>query len=679
MKTVERMKMIHKILVANRGEIAVRIMRTARKLGIKTVAIYSQVDADSLHVTMADEAWCIGEVELAETYLSIPKIIGIARQTGSDAIHPGYGFLAENPLFVSECEEAGIIFIGPRPEAMKIMGNKIEARAFVKKIGIPMTAGITGTKEELAKSAHLIGFPVLLKAAAGGGGKGMRIVHHEDELAEALEATSRQALAYFSDETVYIEKFIEEPRHIEVQILGDNFGNVIHLYERECSIQRRYQKIIEESPSPTLTDEVRTKIGEAAVAIGKAIGYNNAGTIEFLVDKDLNFYFLEMNTRIQVEHPVTEMVTGIDIVEEQIHVAAGNTLRLKQEDISQHGHAIECRIYAEDPANNFQPSPGKMTFYKEPEIPGIRIDTGITAGTEIKSSFDPMICKLVVCAKDRAEASQVMLTALDDYIIHGISTNITYLAELLRSEAFVSNSITTKFCDEHTASLTGAILAEKNDIPGHVPMIGYLMHTLKHTRKVHPSSGDKPNLWETIGYWRNQMSISLQFEGADVIVKIPGYSDKHYVFDIHGKEYHPSPLIISQNRIDFTIDHHPYFAWISEGDNNQAYLSTAGHIFRMKRRDILAESFTASVYESAGHAGNHVTSPMPGKVIRVLAREGDRVLKGDVLVIIEAMKMENQVVSPRDAVVKAVNVAVNDRVESSTALVEFKTNLSNNQ
>jgi len=674
MNTVERMKMIHKILVANRGEIAVRIMRTARKLGIKTVAIYSQVDADSLHVTMADEAWCIGEVELGETYLNIPKIIGVARQTGSDAIHPGYGFLAENPLFVSACEEAGIIFIGPRPEAMKIMGNKIEARAFVKKIGIPMTAGITGTKEELAKSAHLIGFPVLLKAAAGGGGKGMRIVHHEAELAEALEATSRQALAYFSDETVYIEKFIDEPRHIEVQILGDNFGNVIHLNERECSIQRRYQKIIEESPSPTLTDEVRNKIGEAAVAIGKAIGYNNAGTIEFLVDKELNFYFLEMNTRIQVEHPVTEMVTGIDIVEEQIHVAAGNTLRLKQEDIVQHGHAIECRIYAEDPSSNFQPSPGKMTFYKEPEIPGIRIDTGITANTEIKSSFDPMICKLVVCAKDRVEASQVMLRALDDYIIHGISTNITYLAELLRSEAFISNSITTKFCDEHTATLTGAILAEKDGIPGHVPMIGYLMHTLKHTLKRHPSSGDRPNLWETIGYWRNQMSISLQFEGDDFTVKIPGYSDKHYVFDILGKEYHASPLNISQNRIDFTIDHHPYFAWISEGDDNQAYLSAAGHIFRLKRRDILAESVTASVYESAGHGSNHVTSPMPGKVIRVMVKEGDPVLKGDVLVIIEAMKMENQVVSPRDAVVKAVNVAVNDRVESTTELVEFKTN-----
>jgi 3-methylcrotonyl-CoA carboxylase alpha subunit len=666
------MNMIHKILIANRGEIAVRVIRTARKLGIKTVAIYSKIDSDSLHVTMADEAWCIGEVELSETYLNISKIMEVAKQTGCDAIHPGYGFLAENPLFVSACEEAGIIFIGPHAEAMKIMGNKIEARAFVKKINIPMTEGVTGTKEELEKTAHKIGFPVLLKAAAGGGGKGMRIVYETKELAEAIESTSRQAKAYFGDETVYIEKFIEEPRHIEVQILGDNFGNVIHFFERECSIQRRYQKIIEESPSPTLTPEVRYKMGVAAVAIGKAIGYNNAGTIEFLVDKELNFYFLEMNTRIQVEHPVTEMVTGIDIVEEQIHVATGNELRLKQEDIAQHGHAIECRIYAEDPCINFQPSPGKMTFYKEPEIPGIRIDTGITANTEIKSSFDPMICKLVVHGRDRHEASQAMLLALDDYIIHGISTNIAYLVKLLQSEAFVSNAITTNFCDEHTSSLTDAIRNEKNGIPCHVPIIGYLMYTMKRNLKADPGCCEKPNLWETIGYWRNQMSIGLQFEEEEFTVKILGYSANHSVFDIQGNQYHASPLGYSPNRIDFTIDHHNYFAWVSEDRDNQAYFSTGGHIFRLKRHDILAESVTASVYETAGHDSNHVTSPMPGKVIRIQVNEGDQIKKGDVLMIIEAMKMENMIVSPRDAVVKLINVAVNDRVESIMVLIEFE-------
>jgi acetyl-CoA carboxylase biotin carboxylase subunit len=666
------MNVIHKILVANRGEIAVRVMRTARKLGIKTVAVYSQVDADSLHVTMADEAWCIGEVELSDTYLNIGKIIEVALQTNCNAIHPGYGFLAENPLFVTACDEAGVIFIGPRAEAMRIMGNKIEARAFVKKINIPMTEGVTGSKEELEQTAHKIGFPVLLKAAAGGGGKGMRIVYRENELAEAIEATSRQALAYFGDETVYIEKFIEEPRHIEVQILGDNFGNVIHLFERECSIQRRYQKIIEESPSPTLTPEVREKMGAAAVAIGKAIGYNNAGTIEFLVDRDLNFYFLEMNTRIQVEHPVTEMVTGVDLVELQILVASGDTLRLKQEDIQQNGHAIECRIYAEDPANNFQPSPGRMTFYKEPEVPGIRIDTGITPHTEIKSSFDPMICKLVVWGKDRHEARLAMLQALDDYIIHGIKTNITYLVKLLQGEPFISNSITTKFCDEHTPALTSELAGDKNAIPAHVPLIGYLMHTLKRNPKAIPGWCEKPNIWETIGYWRNMMSIRLLFEGEEFVVKIPEYSETHYLFEIHGVQYHAAPIAFSPNRIDFTLDHHNYFAWISEEMDYSAFVSVGGHIFNTKRQDILADSVFASGFDTHGTDSNHVTSPMPGKVIRIQVNEGQQVKKGDALLIIEAMKMENQVVAPRDAMVKTINVGVNDRVESSTILLEFE-------
>ncbi|MFZ4521985.1 MAG: acetyl-CoA carboxylase biotin carboxylase subunit [Bacteroidales bacterium] len=663
--------MIHKILIANRGEIAVRVIRTARKLGIKTVSIYSRIDADSLHVTMADEAWCIGEVELSETYLNIPKIIEVAKKSGCDAIHPGYGFLAENPLFVAACVDAGIIFIGPRPEAMRIMGNKIEARAFVKKINIPMTEGVTGSREELEKTAHQIGFPVLLKAAAGGGGKGMRIVYEEKELAEALESTSRQAKAYFGDETVYIEKFIEEPRHIEVQILGDNFGNVVHLFERECSIQRRYQKIIEESPSPTLTPDVRKKMGEAAVAIGKAIGYNNAGTIEFLVDKDLNFYFLEMNTRIQVEHPVTEMVTGIDLVEEQIHVAAGLPLRIKAEDVRQNGHAIECRIYAEDPASNFQPSPGKMTFYKEPEFPGLRIDTGITAKTEIKSSFDPMICKLVVWGKDRNEATLLMLQALNDYIIHGINTNITYLVKLLQSEAFNANSISTKFCDEHTSALATEILADKSQIPIHVPIIGYLMFTLKPNLQTDTSCCSKPNIWETIGYWRNLMNLRLKFEEAEITVKVHGYSDNHYIFEIDGVQYHATPVSGGANKTEFTISQHHYTAWISENADNLAYVSTGGHIFQLKRHDILAESVFASGFDTHGNDSNHVTSPMPGKVIRIHIKAGDTVKKGDPLLIIEAMKMENLIVSPRDASIKAINVAVNDRVESSTVLVEF--------
>ncbi len=663
------MKVIHKILIANRGEIAVRVIRTARKMGIKSVAVYSQVDADSLHVSAADEAWCIGEVELSETYLNIEKIIGVAKQTGCDAIHPGYGFLAENPLFVAACEKAGLIFIGPDTRAMQIMGNKIEARAFVKTISIPMTEGVTGSPEVLKKTAHTIGFPVLLKAAAGGGGKGMRIVYKAEELAESIESTSRQAKAYFGDETVYIEKYIEEPRHIEIQILGDNFGNVVHLFERECSIQRRYQKIIEESPSPTLTPEVRLKMGEAAVVIGRAIGYNNAGTIEFLVDKNLNFYFLEMNTRIQVEHPVTEMVTGVDIVEEQILIATGNKLRLRQEEITQHGHAIECRIYAEDPSNNFQPSPGVMTCYREPEMEGIRIDTGITAKTEIKSSFDPMISKLIVWGKDRNEASQLMLAALQEYVIHGIRTNITYLIKLLQGDAFISNLITTRFCDEHTAAIAAEIHADKAKIPLQVPVAAYLIFTLSHRRENGAERGS--NLWETIGYWRELMNFRLRCDDEELQITIPGYSGNIYHFILAGKEYRAVAGHCSQNRINFTIDQLNYTAFISEDIKSDGVVSIDGHTFAMRRHDILTESVYASLFESAGHDGNHINSPMPGKVIRIMVKAGDEVKKGTPLMIIEAMKMENMIISPREAIIKEINVELNDRVESSKPLIEL--------
>lgn len=663
---------IKKILIANRGEIAVRVIRTARKLGILTVAIYSEVDADSLHVAMADEAWCIGEVELSDTYLNIGKIIAVAKQTNCDAVHPGYGFLAENAQFVSACSEAGLRFIGPGTEAMRIMGNKIEARAFVRNIGIPMTEGATGTPEELKKTAHQVGFPVLLKAAAGGGGKGMKIVYSEADLPEAIESAGRQAKAYFGDETVYIEKYIEEPRHIEVQILGDHHGNVIHLFERECSIQRRYQKIIEESPSPTLSEEVRQKMGEAAVAIGKAIGYSNAGTIEFLVDRDLNFYFLEMNTRIQVEHPVTEMVTGIDIVEEQIRIAEGLPLRLKQEEIRQSGHAIECRIYAEDPANNFQPSPGRMTLYREPQVAGIRIDTGITAGTVIKSSFDPMICKLVVWGKDRHEATQTMLNALKEYQIHGIRTNLSYLIWLIRGEAFINNTISTKFCDEHTADLVESIMRDRESVPRIIPVAAYLIHTLRRNLSDDGHCCNRPNLWEQIGYWRNRMAIGIDFEGDDLVVHIPGYTERDYHFETGGENYHAVVMAPEPDRCEFRIGPHHYEAWISQSDLNQAYVGTAGHIFDLKRADILAEALVASGFDRHGSDNSHVISPMPGKVIKVTVSAGDRVAKGDVMLIIEAMKMENQITAPQDAVVKQVNVALNDRVESTTVLVELE-------
>jgi 3-methylcrotonyl-CoA carboxylase alpha subunit len=660
---------IKKILIANRGEIAVRIINTARRLGIRTVVIYSAVDRDSLHAGMGDESFCIGEAELSDTYLDIPKIIRTALDFHCDAIHPGYGFLAENPLFVKACEDAGIIFIGPDSTSMHMMGNKIEARAFAGKIGIPVTDGLTGTPEYLLANASKISFPILIKAAAGGGGKGMQIVRKQPELKAAIESAARQAKAYFGDETVYIEKYIDEPRHIEFQILGDNYGNVVHLFERECSIQRRYQKIIEESPSPTLTPEIRARMGEAAVRIGREIGYRNAGTIEFLVDKDLNFYFLEMNTRIQVEHPVTELVTGTDIVEEQIRIAEGQPLRLNQEMISQNGHAIECRIYAEDPSNGFLPSPGRMSLYREPVGPGIRIDTGVTAATEIKSNFDPMISKLIVYGKDRNEAAGLMEEALRSYIIHGIRTNIPYLLGLVKSEAFLENRISTKFCDEHTADILAEAEQEKLKIPPQIPIAGYLMASLQNCQGA--STGQNP--WHQIGYWRNLISFRLEFGNTSVNVNVPAMGGNRFRFEIQGAVHAADLLDYDGNRIDFEVDGIQYTACVSEDADGTTTFSLNGYDFALRRMDILPEISPAASADLQGDGAMHVNAPMPGKVIRIEVEPGQAVKKGQLMLILEAMKMENAIIASRDAVIGSVNVTVNQVVEASTPLIIFET------
>jgi len=652
----------------------VRIIRSAQKLGIKAVAIYSEVDDNTPHVRMADESYCIGEVELSDTYLNIEKIIDIAKRSGAEAIHPGYGFLAENPDLVKACEDAGIVFIGPNSEAIRIMGNKIEARTFVKKTGVPMTEGITGKPETLVKECDNISFPVLLKAAAGGGGKGMRIVYDKKEIKEAIESTSREAKSYFSDGTVYIEKYIEEPRHIEIQVIGDNHGNAVHLFERECSIQRRYQKIIEESPSPTINDDVRRKMGEAAVKITKDIGYNNAGTIEFLVDKDLNYYFLEMNTRVQVEHPVTEMVTGVDIVEEQILVAAGNELRLKQENIAQKGHAIECRIYAEDPSNNFLPSPGNMTLYVEPEGENIRIDSGITEATTIHSFFDPMISKLIVWAEDREKASRDMVQALKDYHVHGITTNIPYLIKLMQQDAYINNTISTKFCDEYTDQIVEQINSDKDNTDPRIPVTAYLLYTLNkdyYTRRSVIS--DPADIWTKLGYWRDIMCLKINFKDEELGIDIVSMKDNDYRFRYPKDEYDVvAKEIYNNGGVDFTIDGTFYTAYVSEDPRFNGFVSYNGHIFGIQRLDILSGDFSASDFTAYGDEGNVLTSPMPGKVIKINVKDGDSVSKGDVVLVVEAMKMENSIVANKDATVKSVNVDLNQMVEGSSPLVVFE-------
>ena len=451
--------MIRKVLIANRGEIAVRIMRSYREMGIRTVAVFSEADRTSRHVMYADEAYLIGPAIAANSYLNIEKIIEVAKEARADAIHPGYGFLSENAMFARRCKEEGIIFIGPRPETIEMMGDKIEARKCMEKAGVPIVPGTEEplqSVEEAIELCNKIGYPVMLKASMGGGGKGMRLIHNEGEVEEAYNMARSESLSSFGDNTVYLEKFVEEPHHIEFQILGDNHGNAIHLFDRECSIQRRHQKIVEESPSPFLTPELREEMGRCAVRAAKAVNYSGAGTIEFLVDKHRHFYFLEMNTRLQVEHPVTEEVVGVDLVKEQIRVANDEVLHLKQEDIRQRGHAIECRICAEDTENNFIPSPGIIKQLMEPNGIGVRIDSYVYEGYEIPIYYDPMIGKLIVWATTRQYAIERMRRVLYEYKITGLKTNLNYLKRIMHNPDFVRGEYNTLFIEKNTKTLLRA-------------------------------------------------------------------------------------------------------------------------------------------------------------------------------------------------------------------------------
>ncbi len=442
--------MFNKILIANRGEIALRVIRTCRDMGIKTVAVYSEADKESLHVRFADEAVCIGPSQSRESYLSIPRIIAAAEITNADAIHPGYGFLAENAEFSEICTESEIKFIGPSPDMIKSMGDKAYAKDTMKKSNVPVVPGSDGivtSIEDAKKIANEFGYPVLIKASAGGGGKGMRIVHEESEMENSYTMATNEALNAFGNGDVYIEKFVENPRHIEIQILGDQFGNVVHLGERDCSVQRRHQKLIEETPSPFITEEIREAMGAAAIKGAKSVNYEGAGTVEFIVDKNKNFYFMEMNTRIQVEHPVTEQVTGVDLIREQIAVASG--LKLKVKDVKRTGHAIECRINAENPDKNFAPSPGKITTFHMPGGIGVRVDTHAYTNYFIPPYYDSMIAKLIVTADSREEAIKRMYRALDEFIIEGINTTIPFHKKVMKHEKFIDSDYDTSFIEKY--------------------------------------------------------------------------------------------------------------------------------------------------------------------------------------------------------------------------------------
>jgi len=495
--------MFNKILIANRGEIAVRVMRACREMGIKSVGVYSTIDRDALHVQTADEAVCIGEAPPGESYLNIDSIMDAVKTTGAEAVHPGYGFLAENYLFAERCEKDGIIFIGPNSKAMKLVGDKVASRKVIKKAGIPFIPGMKGKStsvDECIAEAEKIGYPVLLKASAGGGGKGMRKARNKEELASAVEAGMREAQSAFGDPSVYLEKYIEQPRHIEFQVLADNHGNAIHLFERECSIQRRHQKIIEETPSTALDDDLRRRMGETALQVVKVSGYTNAGTVEMLLDKDMNYYFLEVNARLQVEHPVTEMVTGIDLVHAQIRVAAGEKMWLKQDSIKQNGHAIECRIYAEDPENNFLPSAGKILFMKEPSGPGIRHDCGVYSGYEVSVFYDPILSKLITWAPSREICCKRMAAALADFPILGIKTDIEFLREAVSHPEFAAGNTFTDFISTNMPSWAPSI--DDNMLNNALIAASLYSKYAKKSPALSKSSKEMPTPWQEIGDWQ---------------------------------------------------------------------------------------------------------------------------------------------------------------------------------
>lgn len=649
---------INKVLVANRGEIALRIFRTLHEMGIASVAVYSASDKDSLHSAMADERVLLKGKELSETYLDIQQLITLARDHHADAIHPGYGFLSENPLFARAAREAGIVFIGPGEEAIRLMGNKREARMLASSLGIPVIKGVTGQPRELAGEAGRLGYPLLVKAAAGGGGKGMRIVHTEAELQEVLESTSREALTYFGDGEVYLEQFLDKARHIEVQLLADQHGQVISLYERECSLQRRHQKIVEEAPAPNLPNSLRNELCEAAKTLARHIGYSSAGTVEFLV-KDDSFFFLEMNTRIQVEHPVTEMITGVDMVKEQLHVAAGKPLRIKQEDISPRGHAIEARVYAEDPARDFLPSPGRVFLHKYPREKQVRVDTSLGVQGEVSPLYDPMVSKVIAHANSRETARKQLLRYLKNYVLLGVKNNLTFLHSLIGSDAFARGQVHTESLSE---MLRSGELRDDNATDHEMLSMAFLF--AKYADRQGGGS-----IWHEIGQWRLLPSIDLLIDKEAVSQRFTYHNARKMSVSRDASEIPYQLIHIEQDTIRLEVDGHVHSLCFHthNGEMILQHEGKAHHVSLMRDlgRDVLNQINENPVLEGE----STIRAPMHGKVVSVAVHAGDCLMKGDTIMILESMKMENKITATAKACVKSVMVKAGDMVEDSSPLL----------
>ncbi len=660
--------MFNKILVANRGEIACRVFKTAKAMGIGTVAVYSDADRDALHVQMADEAVHIGPAASAESYLVIEKIIDACKQTGADAVHPGYGFLSENKSFCEALDAAGITFIGPGTKAIESMGDKITSKLIAKEAGVNTIPGYTDVvrdTDHAVEIANDIGYPVMLKASAGGGGKGMRVAWNEEECRDGFERATNEAKSSFGDDRVFIEKFIQNPRHIEIQVIADSHGNVIYLGERECSIQRRHQKVIEEAPSPFLTEEVRQKMGEQACALARAVDYKSAGTVEFVADADMNFYFLEMNTRLQVEHPVTELVTGQDLVELMIRVAGGEKLPLTQDDVKLSGWSIETRVYAEDPFRNFMPSIGRLVKYTPPEGEGVRVDTGVYEGGEVSMYYDPMIAKLITYGKDREEATARMVDALDAYYIRGVNHNISFLNALMVHPRFVAGKLTTNFIAEEYPEGFSADLVPQDD-PAITAAIAAAVNK-KYRERSSRLSGQmasnnyiSPKDWVVIvGDEYIPVSVELDDEGYNVEL-----AGKNYRINSHWK--------LGEPLFKGTINGEEVCVQVDRKGSQFVLFHRGAEVSAMVVTPQTAELNKHMLIKEPPDMSKYLLSPMPGLLVSLAVQEGDEVKEGEELAVVEAMKMENCLRAIQDGVVKKITAEVGDSLVVDQAIMEFE-------
>ncbi len=663
------MKSIQRILIANRGEIAVRIIRSLRRMAIESVVAYTSADEDSLFVELADIAHPFNSDQLAESYLNIDQLISIAKKFQVDAIHPGYGFLSENDEFARACTEHDIIFIGPPVEAIALMGDKVASRRFAELHGVPLLKGITGSKQELINQKDKIEYPAIIKASAGGGGKGMRIIRTEDELEHALEATAREAKSYFGNDEVFIERYIENPRHIEVQILADQEGNFVHLYERECTIQRRHQKILEEAPSSSINEKQRTKITDAALQLAKASNYYSLGTVEFIVDEELNFYFMEMNTRIQVEHPVTELILDLDLVEQQIRVAEGKSLPFTQEEIVANGHAIECRIYAEDPSNQFRPSPGTITFYHQPEEnEAIRIDTSLTEAKVISDQFDPMISKVITWGENRNQAIDIMQYALDDYIIRGIPTNIDYLQAILSDQNFETNQITTNYCAQFTDTLLDHRAKELNEINQNYAVIAGLLYDVQF-----PSLTDQnASIWQQVGLYRKPNKLPVSINENEFEVECSDWQVTEKKISINNHQFFAKILGQQEDGFWFMVNEHEEYAKIFRLNSSKLIIIYEGFQLLWQRMDVLDEDANYDLSISDSQEKDKIYSPIPGTVIKLIKKNGEHVKQGESVLIVEAMKMENELKAAQSGMVRELSVNEGDKVQAGQIVARIE-------